>query len=325
MVLNILIDEIIRHCKNDLKDEVKLRNILYELLSKYDFRVVTVGKTHPDTREKTNLFLMAKKIEGLSDHTLKNYRKTLNDFGSHIQKPVSDITTLDIRNWLADHPNIKISTLRYYVSVLKSFFDHLINEGTINIDPTRKIKNPKLPKRVPKALNLDELEILREGCITLREKALLEVFYATGCRLAEVRNLNWSDINWSEKSLSVIGKGNKERIVFINSRAVFALKKYLKTRNDKDRALFVTEKGKPRRLSERSIQYIFKKISTRVTIEKNIHPHVMRHSFATTMMNHGARIEDLQGLLGHSSPNTTQGYAQVNLQRRKEAYLRSFR
>lgn len=210
--------------------------------------------------------------------------------------------------------------------MLRSFYGYLITDAEIvMIDPTRKIKLPKLPKRIPKALSLDELEILREGCNTLREKAILEVFYATGGRLREIHNMNISDINWQERTINVVGKGDKERTVFINSRAVFAVKKYLSSRKDKEIALFVTDNRPIRRLSSRSIHLLFKKIAQKVSINKNVHPHVMRHTMATTMINHGARLEDVQGILGHSSPNTTQIYAQVNIHRRKEAYLKTFR
>jgi len=274
--------------------------------------------------EKTNLFLLSKKMEGLSERTLRNYRKTLYDFGACIEKPVSRITAGDIRSWLAGRQDIKMSTTRYYISVIRSFYDYLIAEELVTVDPTRKIKLPKLEQRIPKALNIDELEILREGCQTLREKALLEIFYATGCRLAEVHGLNKADINWRERSFTVFGKGNKERVVFIGARAARALEKYLGSRTDNEKALFVTEKGQPRRLSQRSIHLIFKKIASRVKTSKNIHPHVLRHTMANAMLDHGARLEDVQALLGHSNPSTTQVYAQVSLERKRQAYNQHF-
>lgn len=268
---------------------------------------------------------MAKKTEGLSKETLKKYKNVLLDFGTRINKQVTAITAIDIRRWLNTNSEIKLSTVRYYISVLRSFFNYLNNEDIVTVDPTRKIKMPKLPQRIPKALSLDELEVLREGCKTLRELAILETYYATGGRLNEIRNININDINWEEKTILVIGKGGKERPVFINSRAGFILKKYLASRKDSKEALFITEKGPVRRLSKRSIQQIFQKISSRVSLSKKVHPHVMRHSMATTMVDHGASLEDVQNILGHSSPNTTQIYARVNIKRRKDAYLRTFK
>ena len=143
----------------------------------------------------------------------------------------------------------------------------------------------------------------------MRDKALLEIFYATGCRLAEIHGLNQTDINWQERNIKVTGKGKKERIVFIGARASYALKKYLDSRDDNEEAVFITEKGKHQRLSQRSMHLRIKKIASRVTLNKNIHPHVFRHTMATTMLNHDARLEDVQALLGHCNPNTTQVYA----------------
>lgn len=319
-----LVEQIIDICLSSAQDRERLKKDLSGLLGRYEIRKVDSEGTHPDILEKTNLFLLSKRMEGLSERTLTKYRKILYDFGAFIQKPVNQIVTGDIRNWLAGRQDIKISTTRYYISVIRSFYDYLITEELVTVDPTRKIKLPKLEQRIPKALDIDEMEVLREGCRTLREKALLEIFYATGCRLAEVHSLNTTDINWRERCFTVIGKGNKERVVFIGPRAARALEKYLESRTDNEKALFVTEKGRPKRLSQRSIHMIFKKIASRAGLHKNVHPHVFRHTMATSMLNHGARLEDVQALLGHSNPSTTQVYAQVSLERKKQAYNQHF-
>lgn len=252
-MVNTLVEQIIDICLSSTHDRKKLKRNLFELLGQYEIRRVDSEGIHPDILEKTNLFLLSKRMEGLSERTLTKYRKLLYDFGAFVQKPVGQIAASDIRNWLAGRQDIKISTTRYYISVIRSFYDYLITEELVTVDPTRKIKLPKLEQRIPKALDIDEMEVLREGCQTLREKALLEIFYASGCRLAEIYNLNRGDINWRERSFAVTGKGKKERIVFIGARAARALKKYLDSRTDDEKALFVTEKGQPRRLSQRSI------------------------------------------------------------------------
>lgn len=223
-MLDTLIDQIIVICTSG-KEDIKER--LHDLLSQYEIKKIATGETHPDISQKMNMFLLAKKMEGLSERTLRNYRKTIQNFGAYTEKPVNKITPGDIRNWLSSCQELKISTIRYYISVLRTFFDYLITEELVSFDPTRKIKLPKLEQRIPKALSVDELEILREGCHTLREKALLEVFYASGCRLAEIHNLDRSDIDWQERCFSVIGKGNKERVVFIGARAAHGLKNTL--------------------------------------------------------------------------------------------------
>lgn len=322
-MLDHLLDQIMLICGPNTDKQGEVRKRLQELLNGYVIKKTSHDFHLKDTNQKLNMFLLSKKMEGLSHKTISNYKKTIQCFTEYVNKPLNQITTADIRTWLSIR-NIKISTVRYRLAVLRSFYNYLVAEEIVTVDPTRKMKSPKLEKRIPKALNNDELEVLREGCKTLREKALFEIFYATGCRISEVYGLNKTDINWQERSLIVLGKGNKERIVFIGARAAHALKKYLDSRQDNESAVFVTERGKPRRLSSRSIQLIFKIIANRVAIHKNIHPHVFRHTLATALLNHGARLEDVQDLLGHSNPSTTQIYCKVSPERRKLAYKQHF-
>lgn len=321
-MVEILIDQITEICKCQENKDIKER--LHDLLSQYEIKKKTTGKTHPDILQKIEIFILSKKMEGLSAKTLKNYRRTIQSFGAYTKKPVNQITSDDIRKWLSSFDEIKMSTIRYNISVLRSFYNFLVVEELVSLDPTRKIKTPKIKQHIPKPLTIEELEILREGCVTLRDKALLEIFYATGCRLDEIHKLDLTDVNWQSRSLLVTGKGNKERIVFFNPRAGHVLKKYLNNRNDNAKSLFITERGIPRRLSQRSIHVVIKKIAQRAGLKKNIHPHIFRHTMATAMLDHGARLEDVQALLGHSSPNTTQIYARVSLERKKQAYNQHF-
>ncbi|ABO49502.1 phage integrase family protein [Desulforamulus reducens MI-1] len=322
-MLNYLVDQILGICGTNAEGQDDVEKQLRELLNGYVIKKASPDSNLADANQKLNMFLLSKKMEGLSEKTIDKYRKTILDFAKYVNKPLKRITTADIRTWLSNR-DIKISTVRYRLAVLRSFYNYLLAEEIVAVDPTRRIKSPKLEKRIPKALNNDELEVLREGCNTLREKALLEIFYATGCRIGEVFGANKIDINWQERSLVVLGKGNKERIVFIGARAAHSLKKYLNSRQDNEDALFVTEKGKIQRLSVRSIQLIFKKIANRVVIHKNIYPHIFRHTLATALLNHGARLEDVQDLLGHTNPSTTQIYCKVSPERKKLAYNQHF-
>lgn len=246
----------------------------------------------------------------------------LRKFAGFMQKNVADINTMDIRMYLAAYgkTGVKASTIRTEIARLKSFFTWLENEDYINKSPLRKIKPPKKEKRIVKALTIEELEQLREACVGIRERALMETFYATGCRLAEVVGLNRDDIDWQAMSARVIGKGNKERIVLFSHKAFSHLRKYLMSRQDDDPALFVTERKPYHRLGNRAIQREVKKIAARTSITKNIHPHVLRHTFATLKLENGARLSDIQALLGHSDPSTTQIYAQTSEQSMQEAY-----
>ncbi len=147
-----------------------------------------------------------------------------------------------------------------------------------------------------------------------------EVFYATGGRLSEVQGLDKKDVDWQDSSARVVGKGDKERDVYLSIRAEYHLKKYLESRSDDCPALFITERRPYRRLSKRGIQREIKSIAIRAGIGDKVHPHVLRHTFATLTLNNGAELAVLQQLLGHNSPVTTQVYAQVTDERKKQAH-----
>ena len=251
---------------------------------------------------------------------MSSYQLELRIFGENILKPVDIITTNDIRLFLSEFPHLKMSSVSKKLSVLKSFFGWLVDEEIIEKDPTRKIKTPKKEKVMPKALNIEELELLRESCIDVRERAILEVYYATGARLSEIQALNRKDINWESKTARVVGKGNKERDVYFSFKASYHLKKYLKSRNDLVPALFITKRRPYKRLSNRSIQREISKIVKRSGIQKNISIHSLRHTLATLMLDRGADITAIQGILGHSDISTTQIYAQLSDERKQEQY-----
>ncbi|QNB48190.1 tyrosine-type recombinase/integrase [Thermanaerosceptrum fracticalcis] len=301
-------------------DQLQLRSRIAGILAMYDIRPGKITAGHPDVAEKVKLYLAAKKLEGLSPLTLEGYEIELRLFANFVQKPVEAMTTNDIRQFLGKFEDLKLSSISRKLSVLKSFFGWLTEEEIIPRDPTRKIKPPKKEKHLPKALSIEELELIRESCQTPRERALVEVFYATGCRLSEIQQLNRQDIDWQQRSAKVIGKGNKEREVYFSFKAIYHLKKYLKTRDDIVPALFVTQRKPYRRMSKRAIQREFDIIAARAEISKNLHPHVMRHTMATLTLNNGADIVAVQSLLGHSNPATTQVYAQLTSGRRKEQY-----
>jgi len=292
---------------------------LIMILSDYDIqeKITDDGK---DLQDKIKMYLSAKKLEGLSKETLRGYKFELGRFCNEIKKPVEDIITSDIRFYLSLSSELKLSTLSSKLSTLKSFFVWLTDNEIIPKDITRQIKPPKKEKRLVKALNIEELELLRESCVTLRERALVELFYATGCRLSEIVQLNRSSIDFSDQSVKVIGKGNKERIVYFGFKAIYHLKKYLMSRLDQDPALFVTERKPYRRMKNRAIQKQFTKIAERTGLDKNIHPHIMRHTLATLLLNNGADIVTVQNILGHENPATTQIYAQLTERRKHEQY-----
>jgi integrase/recombinase XerD len=266
------------------------------------------------------LYLASKKIEGLSLKTLKGYKSELRLFTDYCQKPTALVNAADIRGFLASFESAKMSTIGQKLSVLKSFFAWMVKEEILLRDPTAKVNPPKKPKRLPKALSIEELEIVRESCKTLRQRTLLEVFYSTGCRLSEIAGMNKNDINIQSMSLKVVGKGNKERIVYLSFKALFHLKKYLNSRNDDCNALFVTERKPYRRMGNLAVQREIDKIEKVANISKKLHPHVLRHTYATLSMDAGIELADLQQLLGHSNPGTTMIYANVSEERKQQAF-----
>lgn len=298
----------------------KLHSTIAGILSLYDIRPARLPGCHPDIREKVDQYLAAKRLEGLSELTLEGYALELRIFAECMQKPIEDITTGDIRAYLGSFPHLKMSSIAKKLSVLKSFFAWLTDEEIIPKDPARRIKPPKKEQRLPKSLTIEELEMIREACITPRERALVEVFYATGGRLSEIQALDRADIDFQNMSARVIGKGNKEREVYLSHKALYHLKKYFMTRLDDNPALFVTERQPFRRLSNRAIQRAIKTIAERSGVKKDVHPHVFRHTFATLTLNNGADLSSVQALLGHTDPSTTQVYAQVTQEKKKEAY-----
>jgi integrase/recombinase XerD len=293
---------------------------LSSILTRYYVTRVEQDEVHPDLTEKIKWFLSSKKLEGLSPITLEGYDLELRLFRDAVKKRAQDITSADIRVYLGQKQGLKMSTIGRKLSVLKSFFSWLAGEEIIQRDPTAKLKPPKTEKRLPKALSIEELEMLREACETVRQRAFIEVLYATGCRLSEVHQLNIKDINNQSMSCNVIGKGDKEREVYFSFKAMYHLNKYLNSREDDCEALMVTIRKPYRRLSKRGIQREIAAIAKNAGIESKVSPHSMRHTFATLTLNNGAELVAVQELLGHSSPDTTLRYARITEERKREQH-----
>lgn len=303
-------------------DQLKAREIIEEVLYKYDVLPQETALVASDIEDKIYIYLATKRLDGLSEKTLKNYNYNLMIFASYLRKPLATINAMDLRMYLAARcKDMKPSSMNGQISILKSFFSWLHGEEYIPRNPALKLKQTKEPKRLRNPLSEEEIELLRQACVTDREKALFEFIYSTGCRLSEVVGVDKNDINWHERTLRVIGKGNKEREVCFSTKAKILLKKYLKTRTDGNEALFVTSKKPHSRLGGRSIEREVAKIAQRAGIDKAVFPHLFRHSFATHKLNSGMPLHIVQHLMGHETPSTTQIYAQVN----KENVLHEYR
>ncbi|WP_246141247.1 site-specific tyrosine recombinase/integron integrase [Bacillus marasmi] len=299
---------------------MKLEVRLEEVLSNYEITRRSEKDIENDFADKIDIYLAARKIEGLSEITLSGYRNDLALFSAYVNKAVVQVTTSDIRKYLASNSKWMMSTVESKLSKLKTFFGWMVKEEMLLRDPSAKINPPKKPKRLPKGLTIEELEIVRDSCKSLRERAIMEVMYSTGCRLSEIRNMKVSDINSQEMSMHVIGKGDKERIVYLSIKSMHQLRKYLKSRNDDCEYLFATERRPIRQMSGRAIERIVEKIQSRAKLSKKLTPHVFRHTTATLMMENGADLADVQHILGHEQPSTTMIYAHVSEERKKQAH-----
>lgn len=291
-----------------------LRNMLEEIL--YNCDIVSIENAlvvRNNVVDKIRIYLASRKIDGLSDRTIKGYYQHLMRFSNSIHKNIEDITTMDIRYYLAQYlkTGIKNTTLATEISTLKPFFKWLQIEKYIVDNPMDRIKNVQVNKYVREYLTHEELELVRDNCETLRQHALVEFFYSTGSRLDEVIKLNKTDINWQELSVKVVGKGNKERVVLISSKAKIHLQKYLMSRLDDEPALFVTERYPIKRLGRRSIEREFNKIGEKAKLSKPLFPHILRHTVASHLLQSGATLSEVQKFLGHSSPQTTQIYSKT--------------
>lgn len=294
-------------------DQIKVRNIAEEVMYRYDVIPQETSLVASDIEDKLQMYLAVKRLDGLSKKTLYNYENNLLIFASCLRKPLTSITTTDLRMFLAQRcKDMKPSSVNNQISILKSFFSWLHGEEYITKNPMLKIKATKQPKRLRHSLSLDEMETIRQKCKTLREKALIEFTYSTGCRLSEIVNIDKDDINWSDMTLKVIGKGNKERQVCFNTKAKYLLKEYLLSREDDNPALFITSRKPCKRLGGRSIEREIEKIAIRAGLEKAVYPHLLRHTFATHKLAAGMPLHILQALLGHEDPATTQIYAETN-------------
>lgn len=272
-------------------------------------------ETRSDLRRRIKYYLGAKKIDGLSERTLKNYKANLESFAAKVEKSTAKITTDDIRGYIAyldETRHLKETSLQTHINTLRAFFGWLTVEEKIKKNPMAKIKSLKLDKKgARQALTVEELERLRDACRGYREKALVEFLVSSGCRLSEVAQLRAADLNLADRSVQVTGKGDKDRVVYFSVRARLMIEEYMMQRKGGD-GLFVSSKSPYEPLKPRAIQRIVHSLSERAGLEGRVHPHLLRHTFATHALNGGMDVTVIQRLLGHEDIATTQIYAELN-------------
>lgn len=281
---------------------------------------VTVKNTAIVVREEVipevvKIYIAVKKTEGLSHGTLSNYARTLEQFFLWTKKQPDEVTANDIRMFLYNYQqyrNVSNNTLEKYREMICWFFTWAHREEYIQRDPSRSVKSIKTETKERQALTQLELEHLRLACNTVREKAMLEFMYSTGCRVSELCAVKLSDIDSRGGTVHLYGKGRKHRTSFINAKCEVALCEYLKCRKGESEYLFVSDKVPHEKLTKAAIEKIVNQIAERSGVNKHVTPHVLRHTTATQAVNNGMPIEGVSKLLGHASVATTMIYAKVS-------------
>ncbi|MBD7968703.1 tyrosine-type recombinase/integrase [Paenibacillus gallinarum] len=267
-----------------------------------------------------------KRIQGFSPNTLKAYalqlRMLVTDLGDI---DISEVTLNLLKEYLAKQSNrLKPSSLGHRIRFVRSLFRYAYEETYLQTNPSLKLREPKMDKRIPKFLMEEDVIHLKISCQTQRERALLEFLYSTGCRIGEVEKLNMEDLNWENCSAIVNGKGSKQREVYFTTECKVWLKKYLASREDSCKALFVTDTNPVKRMAIPTLRWVLKRLADRGAVEANVYPHRFRHTYACQLLDNGAPLEFIQGMLGHEKASTTQIYAQLRGERRRELYRRFF-
>lgn len=278
-------------------------------------------------------FLFFLKVElNYSELTIKSYQLDLTDFFRFIESKKINyltITNHDVRGYLKylDSCNLKNSTISRRISTLRTFYNYLVDENIVENNVFHNVKNPKLEKKLPNYLNYNEMEELLESIDIsttegLEKRLLIEMFYSTGCRVSEMINVKISDIDFTNKTIRIMGKGSKERIVYFGDYASKYLDNYL-SKVKCDKYLFTNKKGEKLTINE--VEQIVKDIMKHISIKTHVTPHTLRHTFATHLLNNGADIRTVQELLGHANLSTTGIYTHVSSDRLKDIYFKTFK
>ncbi|MFH1282760.1 MAG: site-specific tyrosine recombinase/integron integrase [bacterium] len=284
-------------------------------------------------------FLLNLRVErNFSPHTIRAYRSDLNSFSQFLNKNYPDSTLksvnrLVVRDFLTKLSSLRRSTYMRYLASLKAFFNYLLHEEIITVNPTLAISFPRKERRIPTVLSEDEMKRLflvnlsAEDTSKLRDLAIIEVLYSTGIRIEELVQLNIGDVDFFGGMLRVFGKGSRERVVPIGAGALKRLKDYLvsngnwsQSQKSNSEPVFLNHHKK--RISQRGVRKRLSIMFKNLTKDKKITPHTMRHTFATHLLDRGCDLRSVQEMLGHRSVSTTQGYTHVSKKLLKSSYER---
>jgi integrase/recombinase XerD len=271
--------------------------------------------------------------DGLSKNTLDSYRADLSQFHDWLlssKTTLLDANQADIQQYLAvKFPQSKPRSIGRLIASMRRFYRYALRENLISQDPTLQIESPKLPRSLPKSLNEQEVEDLLNApnisdTIGLRDRAMLELLYASGLRVSELVGIRVNEVSTQDGVVRVTGKGSKTRLVPMGEEAADWINRYIKEARPEilngqmSDALFVTARGGA--MTRQAFWYLIKRYALMAGITKHMSPHVLRHAFATHLLNHGADLRVVQMLLGHSDISTTQIYTHVARERLKQLH-----
>lgn len=272
------------------------------------------------------LFLTAKEVEGCSPKTIAYYESTLIRMEQSIGKAFSQITSDDLRKYLADYESLRGAgkvTIDNIRRIMSTFFAWLEDEDYVVKSPVRRIHRVKTPAVAKEVLSDEDLEILRDACDTARDLAIVDMPASTGMRVGELVNLNITDVDLQGRECIVTGKGNKQRPVYFDARTKLHLQAYLDKRTDENPALFASLADPDKRISIGGVETRLRILGRSVGIGR-VHPHKFRRTLATHAIDKGMPVEQVQKLLGHARIDTTMCYAMVdqnNVKRSHRRYL----
>ena len=300
---------------NPAQQEELRRVLTYHL---YNVEVTECKAPNPqETAENGGLlevFIAAKRVEGCSEKSLKYYDATIRQMFDSVKKPTREISTDDLRVYLADYQKARNSskvTIDNMRRIFSSFFGWLEDEDYILKSPVRRIHKIKADKTIKDTFSDEGLELLRDACEEVRDLAMIDLLASTGMRVGELVGLNREDINFHERECVVFGKGSTERLVYFDARTKIHLRNYIDGRDDDNPALFVSLTLPLERLLIGGVETRLREIGKRADLQK-VHPHKFRRTLATRAIDKGMPIEQVQRLLGHVKIDTTMTYAMVN-------------
>lgn len=270
------------------------------------------------------MYLESCEQAGKSNGTVDNYQFHLSHFLSYINKDIRSINDDDVYTYLYNYRhkrNVSNSYVNQIRIVINGFFKWLIKKRILTSNPVEAIDTIKCQRKIKKPLSAEDLERLRSSCKRERDLAMIECLYSTAVRASELLQLNRTDISFLKDDITVLGKGNKERITYLNAKSHIHLQNYLELRTDDNPALFVSMKAPHNRLTRRGLEDIINRIALSANV-KNVHPHRFRRTSATDLLSAGMPIEQVQELLGHKSIETTRIYCTINQEAVKHNHKR---